>query len=675
MKAKVLYVGMLCDEMPPQYVSFKSGVNVITGRSSTGKSALIDVFDYCFGSKEYTVPVGIIRENSKLFFTIFEMTGSVLVLAREPKTNSAYIIEDFDVERFLSIDWLDDAYFGKHDRYSLSDFLAKLKGYFGITITDVDEDPGAREWRGKKLGAPTARSFTSLMLQHQNLIANKHAIFYRFDQKEKREQVIEHLKIFLGFVDQKYFLLKQKLSELVVRERQLRREIPRKEIQLESFRSRLADAKFEFELATGKLSDFDIEKAVISPKQELAKLREQNIGFVGDSEVSVQKLNEEQLRRSEIVGRLRELQLELADVRSAMSFSERYALEQAQTVIPKEVYLSKDECPMCHAGTISVEPEANKLSNAIDWLNGELRKSSYRMESYLAEQAKLEKSIVEVRGELKGTDQRMKQIRDQITNLKQVTSQYQLAVRTRVRMENILEECSQAKDKGTEVDLLEVTKEINRINSILATEYDINTKMVSATERIATLMNEYGKRFDFEGTYRPINLRFSLDDFELWHVDKSGEKVFLRSMGSGANWLSCHIVLFLALHRYFCELGEDCLIPPVLFLDQPSQVYFPSLLDGGKEFDAEELASKDTSRGKRTVDADMKAVTELFEGLILFCDETETATGIRPQIIVTDHADNLKLSGTTTFESLVRRRWRGHLDGFIDLNGKLSGPA
>lgn len=675
MRAQVLYVGMLCDDMAPQYVNFTSGVNVITGRSSTGKSALIDVFDYCFGSKEYTVPVGIIRENSKLFFTIFELNSSILVLAREPKTNSAYIVEDFEVDRFRTIDWLDDTYFGKQDRYSLSDFLGKLKGYFGITVTDVDVDPDAREWRGKKLAAPTARSFTSLMLQHQNLIANKHAIFYRFDQKEKREQVIEHMKIFLGFVNQDYFLLKQKLSELEVNARQLRREIPRKVVQLASFRSRLTDAKFEFELATGKLSDFDIEKALTSPKQELAKLQEQNIGFVGDSEVPVQKLNEEQLRRSEIVGRLRELQLELSDVRSAIAFSERYAAEHAQTLLPKEVHLSKEECPICHAGMISVEPEANKLSNAIHWLNNELSKSSYRMESYQAEQVKLEKSIAAVREELKAVDQRMGQIRGQIQNLKHVTSQYQLAVRTRVRMENVLEECAQAKDRGTEAELLKVMNEIDRINGVLADEYDIDAKMAAARGRIAELMNEYGKRFDFEGTYRPINLRFSLDDFELWHVDKSGEKVFLRSMGSGANWLSCHIVLFLALHRYFCELGDKCLIPPVLFLDQPSQVYFPSLLDGGKEFNAADLASKDTSRGKRAVDADLKAVTELFEGLIQFCDETETATGIRPQIIITDHADNLTLSGQTTFESLVRRRWRGPLDGFIDLNGKLSGYA
>lgn len=33
-------------------------VNIITGASKTGKSALVDIVDYCFGSKECRVPEG-----------------------------------------------------------------------------------------------------------------------------------------------------------------------------------------------------------------------------------------------------------------------------------------------------------------------------------------------------------------------------------------------------------------------------------------------------------------------------------------------------------------------------------------------------------------------------------------------------------------------------------------
>ena len=42
-------------------VSLGPGVNIITGDSGTGKSALIPIVDYCLGAKEYEVPVRAIR--------------------------------------------------------------------------------------------------------------------------------------------------------------------------------------------------------------------------------------------------------------------------------------------------------------------------------------------------------------------------------------------------------------------------------------------------------------------------------------------------------------------------------------------------------------------------------------------------------------------------------------
>jgi hypothetical protein len=179
----------------------------------------------------------------------------------------------------------------------------------------------------------------------------------------------------------------------------------------------------------------------------------------------------------------------------------------------------------------------------------------------------------------------------------------------------------------------------------------------------------YSDRFDFERSYRPIDLRLSLESFDLWHQLDKDHQVFLRAMGSGANWLACHLVLFLSLQRYFCELGQQCAIPTLLFLDQPSQVYFPAVLDGAAAFDAHAIASIDATRAekRRHVDEDLKAVANLFDQLVVHCNETERETGIRPQIIVTDHADNLTLASGTSFESLVRRRWREDGDGFIDL--------
>jgi hypothetical protein len=65
----------------------------------------------------------------------------------------------------------------------------------------------------------------------------------------------------------------------------------------------------------------------------------------------------------------------------------------------------------------------------------------------------------------------------------------------------------------------------------------------------------------------------------------------------------------------------------------------------------------------------MRAVTNMFDQLVMFCEKTQNETGIMPQIIVTDHADHLNLTSGVTFESLVRKRWRDDDDGFISMRG------
>lgn len=49
-------------------VEFKNNsVNVVHGNSRTGKSSLIPIIDYCFGSSDYRVPVGVIRDTTAWF--------------------------------------------------------------------------------------------------------------------------------------------------------------------------------------------------------------------------------------------------------------------------------------------------------------------------------------------------------------------------------------------------------------------------------------------------------------------------------------------------------------------------------------------------------------------------------------------------------------------------------
>ncbi|ENR5391952.1 TPA: DUF3732 domain-containing protein [Providencia rettgeri] len=129
-------------------------------------------------------------------------------------------------------------------------------------------------------------------------------------------------------------------------------------------------------------------------------------------------------------------------------------------------------------------------------------------------------------------------------------------------------------------------------------------------------------------------------------------------MGSGANWLYCHLSLFLSLQKLFCYL-DNCKIPPILFLDQPSQVYFPSIDNSDVKFEPENLSYKDSD----SLNHDINAVENFFNVIIDFCNTTLAETKCIPQIIISDHADNLKLSDDKIFEKYVVARWRDR--GFI----------
>ena len=64
-------------------VELKAGLNLITGRSSTGKSSLIEIFDYCMASSEDTIPHGVIKDHAKLFFVWMVIGETEYIIGRD----------------------------------------------------------------------------------------------------------------------------------------------------------------------------------------------------------------------------------------------------------------------------------------------------------------------------------------------------------------------------------------------------------------------------------------------------------------------------------------------------------------------------------------------------------------------------------------------------------------
>lgn len=60
METRIKYLGLIDKDGKRHGVSLHEGLNVVTGRSSTGKSAIIEIFDYCMGADVDTIPKGVI---------------------------------------------------------------------------------------------------------------------------------------------------------------------------------------------------------------------------------------------------------------------------------------------------------------------------------------------------------------------------------------------------------------------------------------------------------------------------------------------------------------------------------------------------------------------------------------------------------------------------------------
>tara|TARA_R110000868_G_C10967082_1_gene769230 strand:- start:873 stop:2888 length:2016 start_codon:yes stop_codon:yes gene_type:complete len=661
MKTLIHEIGVIDKQGLKHPVSFQEGLNVVTGKSSTGKSALIEIFDYCFGSEENTIPKGVITNSAVIYYVALAVNKQDMVIARDPSVaTKAFFrrVDAFDSEE------IDREYFNASYFRPLSEFKKHLRDFF-LDIDDVDESLAARANRrfNQKSPTPSVRSFSSFMLQHQNLVANKHALFYRFDEKEKRDQAIEHTKIFLGLVDQKFFHLSQEKERLSTGLKRLERQKETNKRTSESYKQKVAPALSQlFALMGFKDEPISLPKVLQHPQDAKDQLDSIIVAEKIDhnSDAITQRYEQLKIERNQKTAELRKLQRQTASINKHIQEEERFVDNVKRFNSPRQVYISDSACPFCHTEKDSLRQSAEKLQQAIAKVSGNLAQARPM-------KAKFESSLIEVQRDTEIVSKSLTDLNQQITEIEKANQQlseqkslYESIIMQKAKLYALLDTLNMADDAELEKEIKELKKNLKKIADSLK-EYDVQKGLAAASDKVNEYMASIGSHFEFEKSYKPINLNFSFETFDLYHLTPENEKIYLRSMGSGANWLYCHVTLFLALHKYFAELGEKCAIPSVLFLDQPTQVYFPNFnRDNSESFEAQKAKENEQrSANERAVDEDVVAVENLFSQLSNYCNEIKKAYGFSPQIIVTDHADELKLTNGVLFESLVNgNRWR-----------------
>ena len=120
-------------------------------------------------------------------------------------------------------------------------------------------------------------------------------------------------------------------------------------------------------------------------------------------------------------------------------------------------------------------------------------------------------------------------------------------------------------------------------------------------------------------------------------IDREDGPIPLKKMGSGENWVWYHIITHFALHQYFVNNNRP--VPRFIFLDQPSQVYYPIDKYDELEGSIEELS-----------DDDRESLFQMYKFIFDFAEKLSPNF----QIIIMDHAD----LDDDTFQSSVVEKWR-----------------
>lgn len=626
MQLKSLVLWPRNERLEPRIVSFAANrLNVITGASKTGKSAVIPIIDYCLGSERCAVPVKAIRDACTWFGVVITTNeGEKLLARREPgdqhSTGDMFLLEGKTVEIPQTIP-------AKNTNVAdVKRMLDKLAG-----LSNLGFDPSG--YAGGFKGRPSFRDLLAFAFQPQNIVANPDVLFFKADTMEHKEKLRTIFPYVLGAVTPEMLARRWEVEQLL-------RELRRKERELEA--QRTASTKWRAELQ-GWVSEARVlgllAPDVVSPDatehELLAALEEVVTKTSVDAQLSdtafdmaarevaalAREESEASLRLAEVRTRLdnmTKLQVAVTDYTDALK-KQRDRLQLSRWL--RDLAGTEEAtCPICGGAFDHAVGELDTLCDALATVEATARQVE-------PVPAAFDKELVQVRAQARRVTDSLNGIRTRRRAIEERSARIKEERLNRASLDRFLGRMEQAlkvlkAPEGDPAFAAEVAALKERLDECRKGLSDTNARLrqKAALDRVSRTMARLLPGLDSERPNDPAEL--NIDDLTIRVTGSTGRPDFLWEIGSGANWLSYHVAAMVGLHELFLSQPASP-VPSLLVLDQPSQVYFPrTLAKEAKEGD-------DPTIG----DEDVAAVRKVFSTL-----STATSEIAGLQIVVLDHA-------------------------------------
>lgn len=611
------------------------GLNVITGRSSTGKSALSEIVEYCMGRSTFNVPEGIIRDKVAWFAVIYQFSKEEVLIAK-PTPNAGGTSCSTAMQRRgrqLAVPNFKDMAVNTDDEAVVA-LLSRLLG-----IPENRTDVAIEHSRGS-YDANVKHTYYYLF-QKQGIVANKDQLFYRQNEGFQPQTIRDTLPILLGISSSDRY-------ELEVKLRTAQRELKLNAKLLEQARDAIDTSQ---QKGIGLFSEAKTV-GIIGPENQQAgadgvidalrtALEWKPASVPEDDGYRISRLEEE-------IGQLRKDRREVQSrIDAARQFSkqaggfENEALEQKDRLasikaLPKNPETGKWQWPFCEANLGLELPIAKVLLTELRTLDEEMSivaGQRPKLKAYLIEQ---DGKVQEVVDAIKSKEAELSAAIAANDVIAQMGTRNNAAARVVGRISLFLENLiPNAELASLEAEQRRLKLKVEELEKKVGAD-DSHDRLISILNIISTQVSRYIQTFEAEFSAFPARLDLNLLTIVFDRLDRS---VPMSRTGGGENHLAYHLSALLALHLFAAK--NNCPIPQFLLIDQPTQVYFPS---------EKVYQEADGSVQKTEADADLAAVRRLFELLLKFTQHDVPGF----QLIVTEHAN---LRDQWFQDALVEQPW------------------
>ncbi len=600
-------------------LDFKIGqVNIIAGTEQTGKSAIIPIIDYCFGNSELDIRSGVVSSSVDFYAVVYQIKDRQVLVAKPAPSQGKNRETRVYYEESREVSIPDNSLLLRERLNADNDIVIKnFSKILGISSSEI-----------------SIRDAIPFLFQEKSLIDDKSKLFH---SQMKDEKIKENLLFFLNVNQEVDIENRHKLDMLNIELNQLRRDL--KEIKRSNSDKISRGQNLIHKARTAGLTRSESEAdsldeiLLILKPVSMWQVRPDDKLFSLRNDINKSKIEQE---KKELSDRMAHVDNRITELRVLNNESSKYSEESDEQIYrlksidlfdKNNLFHDGKRCPLCNSEIENAIPAVTNIDNILKKLEADLRFIKKE------DAPKLDKEIKRLEDERYGLNVKLKEKEELLKRYlheknillrMDIVEQEKMEIRGAVKI--YLEEFNIPDRTASLISKQEeIIKKIEYIKS-KSDEKNAKELAISTFNWISQPMKQWAEKLQLED--RGSSYRFDFDNLTVV-ADRKGYPTSMSNMRGHSNWVGCHLITLLALHKGFIE--RQSRLPNFLIFDQPTQGITGELQQG----------------------SDALSMQRTFELLFKVCEELAPNL----QIIVMDHSH---LEENENFNNaLVEPYWTG----------------